>query len=263
MKLKPNRNRVWAAALTFLCGLTLNWVLKPAPADGAPARPPEVAQAPTLLPAAPCPTAEAEGYPDWGQSPEGEEWKYRTGGLPLQLDYAVLTSSEIAEAKVLPLASGRVLAAAGNTLYLLDGARPGRAVWRHTEPQPIFDFEHVAATGLVYVTAGDNHLLILEARTGRVLRRVSRNGAAAFGRTVGYGEDVCLVTEDNSGYRSAHDITPPMSDGVSAWRGTKMLWHRELPPDSELRVSGERVFAVTKISSRVLVKEITPPPAAR
>jgi hypothetical protein len=67
----------------------------------------------------------------------------------------------------------------------------------------------------------------------------------------------------HSRYGAGEYMTQPAGDGVSAWRGTKMLWRRELPPDAELRVSGDRIFAVTKTSSRVLFKEITPPAATR
>jgi hypothetical protein len=264
MKLKPNQNQLRAAALTFLCGLTVNWALKPAAPDGAPAPPSAMKQPPPFTPAAPCPPAEPEGAhgrADRGQSPKGEEWKHLMNGVSLGLDYEALSEQEVAEARVTPLASGRVLAAAGDTLSMFDAA--GRKVWEHRESQPIFDFAHVAATGLVYVAAGDNNLSILEARTGRERHRETRNGRGGFGQTVAYGRDLCLVTDDNSGYRHSEDPFTPMGDGVTAWRGTKMVWYRELPPDSELRVSGQRIFAVTKTGSRVLVKEITPPPDAR
>jgi hypothetical protein len=197
---------------------------------------------------------------EWGESAAGEGWKHRHSGFPLGLDYARLDADELAEAKVEPVAGGRVLVAAGGRLTAFEGGRP---VWTHEEGGDIYDFAYVAARGLVYATAIDNNFFILDARTGRELYRESRNGRAGFGRTVAFGEDLCLVTDDNSGYRWREDFIPPMSDGVSAWRGTTMLWHRELPPDAELRVSGGRIFAVTRTSSRILVKEITPPAAPR
>lgn len=253
MNLKPNRHRLRAAALTFLCGLTLNWALRPATPESRPALSGETTQT--------TPPTRTEQVLDWAASPKGEEWKHRMNGVMLRLDYAALSPQLLAEAKVEPLPSGRVLVAADDTLYMLDAG--GEKLWEHREEQPIFDFAHVAATGLVYATAGDGNLLILEAWTGRLLLRETRNGRAGFGQTLAYGKDMCLVADDNSGYRSSEDFIPPMSDGVTAWRGTKMLWHQTLPPDSELRVAGGRIFAVTKTSERVLVKEITPPAAPR
>jgi len=51
----------------------------------------------------------------------------------------------------------------------------------------------------------------------------------------------------------------PVQDGVTAWRGTRMLWHVETPPDAELRVVGSKIYVVTKTRDRILVKEIKVP----
>lgn len=263
MNLKPNRNRLRIAALTFLCGLALNWAFNPAApemtstTDAGTLRSVEPPAATSRKPAG---LEDEVKYVGPFTLATGE---YPTSGFPLELDYSALDAQLLSESKILPLPSGRILAAAGNTVYMLGGTGTGQTAWSHTEPQPIFDVEYVAATNLVYVTAGDNQLLILDAWAGRQLHRESRQGRSGFKQTVAYGRDVCLVTDDNSGYRAAEDFIPPMSDGVTAWRGTKMLWHRELPPDAELRVSGDRIFAVTKTRSRVLVTELNPPPASR
>ena len=67
------------------------------------------------------------------------------------------------------------------------------------------------------------------------------------------------------GYREALDewtsgkmemIEP---DFVTAWRGTEALWTAEFPPDAELVVNGDRIFAVTKTDERIYVREIIPP----
>lgn len=51
----------------------------------------------------------------------------------------------------------------------------------------------------------------------------------------------------------------PMQDGVTAWRGTRMLWHVETPPDAELQVVGSKLYVVTKTGDRILVREIKVP----
>lgn len=262
MSLRPSPQRLRIAALTFLCGLALTRACAPATPEATPAARASGVQ--VVSPAGPpeatsCRPAEFADEGWRARSAALESWKHRASGCPLELDYDALDAQLIGEAKVMPLASGRVLAAAGRTVYMLDHVGRGQAEWRHTEPQPIIDVEYVAATDLVYATAGDNQLLILDASTGRQLHRESRQGRGGFGRTLAYGKDLCLVADDNSGYRAAEDFTPPVSDGVTAWRGTKMLWHRELPPDAELRVDGERIFAVTKTGSRVLLTAIRPP----
>ena len=47
--------------------------------------------------------------------------------------------------------------------------------------------------------------------------------------------------------------------GITAWRGTKRRWHREFPPDADLFVKGERIYAVSKTTTSIYVKEIEPP----
>ncbi|HEV3470137.1 MAG TPA: hypothetical protein VG148_12505 [Pyrinomonadaceae bacterium] len=249
-----------AAAVTFICGAALTAALRPA---AEPQPQPATREAAAVSPpqwVAPAPPLVVDEL-DWGQSAAGQEWKHRNNGHSLRLDYGGLSPQALDEAKVEALPSGGVLVAAGDTVSMFDGA--GGFVWRHEERRPIFDFAYVEATGLVYATAGDNNMFILEARTGRELHRESRNGRAGYGAVVPFGEDQCLIADDNSGYRSAEDFIPPMSDGVSAWRGTKMLWHQNLPPDAELRVGGGRIFAVTKTRARILVEEIFPPAGAR
>ncbi|HYE13742.1 MAG TPA: hypothetical protein VD968_04790 [Pyrinomonadaceae bacterium] len=80
-----------------------------------------------------------------------------------------------------------------------------------------------------------------------------------------YLKDQCLVLDELSGYREAYDggEGPPMKDGVTAWQGTRMLWRAEAPPGAELQASGEKIFAVTKTSSKVLIEEVRVPQGAR
>lgn len=259
--MRLNRKGLRAAALTFLFCLTLHSAFKSStrcPARTATDDPlrliPPTSDVASLTDASPC---GVEDMDVWGNTPTGQVYKNLYNGVKLPLDYDALSRCEVAEAKILPLASERILAGAGRTLYMLE--TPGRVVWRHTEPQPLIDFAHVAKTGMVYVTAGDNNMFILDSSTGRELHRDARNGRAGFGAVAAFGEDLCLVVDDNSGYRSQEDYAPPMSDGVSAWRGTKMLWYRPLPPDAELRVVGDRILAVTKTSNRVLIQPVLPP----
>lgn len=266
--LKRKASGIVVAALAFACGAGLVRAPRsepPANHAGAYAVSPLPCEtvAATLVPAETAPAGYDEKERD---SPELEAWKNMHGGVPLDLDYDSRPGrTEPSDSKLVVLPSGGTIAALGDALYMV-GA-DGHTVWTLHVEQAVFDFAYVKATGLVYVTAGDNNLLILDAATGRVLRNESRNGRAGFGAAIPYGEDVCLITDDFSGYRSDYrgvEATfAPMQDGVTAWRGTKRLWRVEVPPDAELRVVGSRIFAVTKTESRVLVKEIKVPKGKR
>lgn len=170
----------------------------------------------------------------------------------------ILSGSVLRKAeKVMILPQGHRLVSVENTLYRIDAQR--RLIWKYTEGQIMFDFTFIKATDLVYGTAGDNTMFILQATTGKQLYRNSRNGSAAYGEVKAYGRDQCLITNNNWGYRERLN-NPSIKDGVSAWRGTEALWEQEIPPEARLLVRGRRIFAVTKgKGGRRFYKEIIPP----
>ena len=260
--LKKKFSGVVVAALAFACGAGLVYALKPAPQAGH--RETRYVAAPPC--ALPTPDAAADYDEEEWDTPELEDWKNRHAGTPLRLDYDSMPNwAKLSVSKVVALPSGRTLAAAGDALYMLGADR--RAVWKLEVPQTVIDFAYVKATGVIYVTAGDNNLFILDAATGRVLHNESPNGRAGFGAAIPYGDDVCLVTKDFGGYRADYrgieTTVAPTQDAVTAWRGTRMLWRAEVPPDAELQVVGSKIFAVTKTRSNILVKEIKPPKGER
>ncbi|HEX8285660.1 MAG TPA: hypothetical protein VF588_20055 [Pyrinomonadaceae bacterium] len=260
--LLKRRVRVVVAALAFACGAGLVYAPRlarptnPAGAYAASPIPCETINA-TLVPAEPAAAAVNYGEEELG-TPELEEWKNAHGGAPLPLDYDSEPDwTEPSEAKVVVLPDGRTLTALDGSLYMLGADR--RVVWTLVVTQWIVDFAYVEATGLVYCTAGDNNLFILDAATGRVLLNESRNGSAGYGAVLPYGKDACLVMDAFGGYRAGHLGGEPTQDGVAAWRGTKMLWSVEVPPDAELQVVGSKIYAVTKTKTRILVREIKVP----
>ena len=261
------------AALAFACGAGLAYGLGPAPRTKRAVD----KVSPATVPPAPCeaaaPPAVAEAEPagddydeeEWGTR-ELQEWKNRHSGAPLPVDYASTPGwSKPSHSKVVILPSGRSLVGAHDTLHALDAER--RVVWKYTASQPLVDFAYVGATGMIYVTAGDNNMAILDASGGRELLRSSRPGGAGFGAVLPYGADACLVMDEFSGYRAGYTgveaSAAPMQDGVTAWRGTRMLWRGEVPPDAELQVVGSRVYAVTRTKTRILLREIKVPKGGR
>jgi len=188
-------------------------------------------------------------------------------GRRLPLDYAGLQQglekSLLSEGKVRALSDGRLLVGLGDTLYMLDANE--RVEWTHTASWILWDFAVVESTGLVYGTAGDNIMFILDASTGKKLYGHGRNGKFAYGQVMPFGNDMCLITDNLEGYRDALDewksgkIEMIEPDGVTAWRGTEALWSFPFPPDAELVVNGVRIFAVTKSDKSIYVRQIIPP----
>lgn len=197
---------------------------------------------------------------------EDNEFRTILNGQKLNISYKARFESDFAQAKATPLSTGQLLVGIGDALYMLDEERQTK--WKHEVPQWLNSYAVVESTGLVYGTAGDNNMFVLEAATGRVLYRNSRNGRAAYGQVVPYGEDGCLITDDFSGYRHNWDelrTIPGMiavdtwKDGISYWRGTEMVWHRDFPPDSEVLVKGRRIYAMTRTNANIYISEIAVP----
>jgi hypothetical protein len=86
---------------------------------------------------------------------------YGSWALPVDIPFY------INDAAVLPLKTGGLLVNLENMLYRLDARN--NVVWKHREAQPIFDFSLVESTGLVYGTAGDNVMFILNATDGKTI----------------------------------------------------------------------------------------------
>ncbi|HET6975537.1 MAG TPA: hypothetical protein VFI24_04390 [Pyrinomonadaceae bacterium] len=186
----------------------------------------------------------------------------KLNGWKLPQDGESLSHDDINAAKIIPISSGGLITGAGTTLSRFDSQK--RVVWQYEVPQWLIDFDVVESTGLVYGTAGDNIMFILDLSSGKELKSISRNGSAAFGEVKAYGTNECLVTDAFGVYREKgpRDMEP-MQDGLTGWRGTRELWHIDFPADAELIVKGKRIFAVTKTKTSVYIKEIFPPLASK
>ena len=186
----------------------------------------------------------------------GKTLKPNSLGMKVSVNYECLDKDATDEANISVLPSGQALVGICDVLFMLDANE--RLVWEYNVPQMLFDFAFIPSTGLIYGTAGDNSMFILEASTGKELVRNSRNGSAAYGQVKRYGNDVCLITDNNWGYRERLD-DPTIKDGVSAWRGTELLWSAELPPSADLMVKASRIVALTKTKDGIFIKEIPIP----
>lgn len=197
--------------------------------------------------------------------PEDNKYRAELNGTRLKLALDGKEEENISGAKVVSIPKGGLLVMLDNTLYRFNAEK--RIVWIYTEAQFMFDFTLIPATGLIYGTAGDGVMFILEASTGKRLVRHEYMGRAAYGVVRPFGKDQCLVTSDYSGYRQDwKELDLPgmkdvrtWRDEITAYRGTKALWSRDFPPDADLVVDGERILAVTKTESSIYVKEVSVP----
>jgi len=209
----------------------------------------------------PTPCLEPEEFPQL----LNDSYVTKFNGAPIGLDYGGVAFDDVPwlvdSAKITPIQNGDMLVNMGDTLYRINEQR--HVIWSYATAQVVIDYAYIDSTNLIYVTAGDNIILILNATTGAVEFGDSRNGSAAYGRAEKYGDDMCLVTDNFVMYREKFrgDGIEPMKDGITCWRGTKILWHLDFPPDAELVVNGKRILAVTKSRKAVYVNEIFPPQA--
>ena len=154
------------------------------------------------------------------------------------------------------LPDGKMLIGLCDALLMLSSDRS--VLWEHHVPQLLLDFAFIPNTGLIYGTAGDNNLFILEASSGKELVNHSRDGSYAYGVVKPYGDDICLITDDLWGYRDKHN-DPSIKDAVTAWRGTQKLWSAELPPGAKLIVDGSKILALTETKDGIFITDIDMP----
>lgn len=177
-------------------------------------------------------------------------------GVRLPLKYKCLDEDVLKEAAFTPLTSGRMLIGVCDRVSMLDPH--GKVMWQYTVPQMLFDYAYIESSGLIYGTAGDNTMFILDAASGKELVLNSRNGSAGYGEVKAYGKDQCLIIDSNAGYRDRLN-DPSIKDRVTAWRGTQILWSTDFPPDASLVVNGDKILAVSKTKTSLFIKEIAIP----
>ncbi|HEU4712495.1 MAG TPA: hypothetical protein VFS76_13065 [Pyrinomonadaceae bacterium] len=158
------------------------------------------------------------------------------------------------------LSPDRMLVTVNDTIYMLNAEK--EIVWEASiflVAPPIVD-----STGTIYGICQDLGQFSINAMTGAV---------SYFGRNIGgshayytqiqpYKGDQYLVVENRQFYRDGNLCYPkcPMTnDGLFAWSGEKLLWSTDFPPNAELHVSGDKIFALTKEEGSVVLQEIELP----
>lgn len=225
------------------------------------------APVPTASPVSSAASLQADDETDCDNLPKDHRLRLQLNGKRLPLDYVGLKKglekSLFKAAKVLPLSDGRLLAGLGDTLYMLDQRK--HIEWKYKPSWILWDFAVVESMGLVYGGAGDGIMFILDSTTGKRLYGHFQNGKADHLQVEPFGEDICLITNSMAGYRDALDewtlgkLNMIETDGITAWRGTEALWSMDFPPDADLVVRGDKIYAVTRTDKSIYVREIIPP----
>lgn len=156
-----------------------------------------------------------------------------------------------------PLSPDRVLVSVGDTLFLLNAKK--EVVWQtyiDMVAPPIVD-----STGAIFGITYDLGHFSVNAKTGAVTHfgRDIAGTHAYYTQIKPYKRNQYLVVENMQFYRDGNLCYPkcPMSnDRLYAWTGQKMLWSTDFPPNAELHVWGDKIFALTKQKSSVIVQEI-------
>jgi len=255
--MKMHCERVVGAIFTFTLGVVLGTVaVKTRPASEASFKtsvdgPPQIN----------CPSSTSKGSKEsCFELIDDNDFHPKLNGWEIPLGDEPLSDYEIAGVRVIALSKGRSLVGARDSLIMFDSQK--RVTWEYAlAPNPLIGFDVVETTGLVYGTAGDNIMFILNLSSGKELKSMGRNGSAGFGEVSAYGKDLCLIRDNFWGYRQKlPDPTfEPMKDRLTAWRGTQVLWDVDFPPDAELIVRGKKIFALTRTKTKVYLKEVFPP----
>jgi len=190
---------------------------------------------------------------DCDKLPADYPLRAKLNGTRLPLDYADLPNDmPISDCKAIPLKHGRLLVGLHGALYLLNPQM--RVEWKYEASWILWDFAVVESTELVYGSAGDGIMFILDATSGKELIKHAYNGRFNFGQVLLYGNDQCLMVGSMRGYRDSLDEWKRGNlemDTVTAWRGTEELWHADIPPDAELVVKDGSILAITKTKTAI------------
>lgn len=159
-----------------------------------------------------------------------------------------------------PLSPDRMLVSVNNTIYLLDAKK--QIVWEtyvDMVAPPVVD-----SKGGIYGIAFDLAQFSVNARTGDVTyfgRDIA--GTHAYHTQIKpYKDAQYLIVENLQFYRDGNRCYPkcPMrNDILHAWRGQRLLWSTDFPPNAELQVWGDKILAVTRKKNSVVVQEIELP----
>jgi hypothetical protein len=155
------------------------------------------------------------------------------------------------------LSMNRTLASVGDTIYLLDPH--GRVLWSWTtDGPPLTDLPIIDSQGTIYVVAADLIWVAIDSKTGQQKWNASANSKAGFTQIRRYRDDMYFVVTSMESYENGPGRRM-IWDGLDLCRRDTILWTTDIPPGAEIKVSGNKVFAVYKQNRRVVRRPIVIP----
>ncbi|HEV2798899.1 MAG TPA: hypothetical protein VGW12_00280 [Pyrinomonadaceae bacterium] len=181
-------------------------------------------------------------------------------GLELKSSDDLEDKLRIVDFKQIP--PDRMLVSVNDTLYLLNAKK--EIIWVSDQIVDMVAAPIVDSTGGIYGIGGDLKHFSVNSRTGEVnyFGRDVAGSHSYYTQIKPYKNDQYLVIENMQFYRDRNLCYPqcPMrNDNLYAWRGEKLLWSTEFPPNAKLQVWGDRILAVAEKKNSVMVQEISVP----
>ena len=164
---------------------------------------------------------------------------------------------EVKDAQFTELAPNKLLVTVGDTLYLLDSHH--HIVWKQIVGDVVG--QPVAMTdGSIHVfLAQDKVHLVISAATGKTLSCIDCNTTArtSFTQVLPYKQNEFIVAETDAFFRRqpGSENTP---DEVALWHGDKVLWTAPIPPDADVRIVGDKIFALEKKQQAIVLHQVVP-----
>src|SRR5712691_6243908 len=150
--------------------------------------------------------------------------------------------------RVTRLSHGRKLAAAGDTLYLLDARN--RITWEWRTNGPAFtDAPVIDSTGTIYVVAYDLIWAALDSVNGHVKWQRSVSGRALLSQILLYRHELYFVVTDMRAYRDS--LHPIVESTVELCKDNTILWETTIPQEARIRTTGNKVFVIFKLKQRL------------
>ena len=151
----------------------------------------------------------------------------------------------------------RLLVTVGDTLYMLDSQR--RIVWKETVGDVVGQPFAMPDGSIHVLLVQDKVHLVISAATGKSLNCIDCNTTARtnFRQVLPYNQNQFLVVETDAYFRQrpGSENTP---DEVALWEGDKVLWTAPIPPDAEVRVVRDKIYAVEKKEQAIVLHEVVP-----
>lgn len=155
----------------------------------------------------------------------------------------------------LSLSDGKLLVCVGDAVYMINAN--GEQQWKYENLPLISEPAFNAGLNEIAVVMYDLQAVRLDATTGKIKWRSDFVGKGLFASVAAF-ERGFLVVVNMGGYREGGSRVP--ADRLEYWgESQEKSWHVDFPMNSDLVVSGERVYALRRAKDRMYLRPIQMP----